>query len=215
MKEYNGKDLIDAADKVAEDILKIKRSNHHRDKFFPMLIDKMGLKIGAEIGVDKAEYTEQLLANSQLQKIYCIDSWMDDFGSDYRPGEYDPNGLNRMEEARKRLSRFEGRYEMIRATSTEAVLKIPDGSLDFCYIDGDHSLEMLFDLYAYYPKIRVGGICSGHDYKDGPKSGIKDYMGNQLDYKIKTCVDYFCQRYGMKLNIVGGRILSFWFVKNV
>jgi hypothetical protein len=61
--------------------------------------------------------------------------------------------------------------------------------------------------------VRTGGVIAGHDYKDGPKSGMKDYWGNHLDYKIETVVDYYGARYGYKVNSVGGRILSWWFVK--
>jgi hypothetical protein len=43
---------------------------------------------------------------------------------------------------------------------------------------------------------------------------MKDYFGEQLPYRVKTVVDNFCQQYGFKLKSVGGRILSFWFVKN-
>lgn len=215
-RTYYRQEFIDSVDKVAEAFLKEKNSNHHRDKFFPAMIDKLGLKVGAEIGVDKAQFSEHILGGSKLELLYCIDCWMDDFGSKYKPKEYDPVGLNRMEEARKRISKFERRYVLMRDTSANASLQIPDESLDFCYIDGDHSLEGIYtDLYAWTPKVKSGGIVAGHDYKDGPGSGIKDYWGGQLPYHIKTVVDFFCAKYGLKLNIVGGRILSWWFVKNV
>ena len=104
---------------------------------------------------------------------------------------------------------------MMRMTGEEASKQIYDDKLDFCYIDGDHSLEGIFtDLKCWITKTKIGGIMAGHDYKDGPRSGMKDYFGGQLDYKIKTVVDNFCQQYGYPLRVVGGRILSWWFIKN-
>jgi hypothetical protein len=38
--------------------------------------------------------------------------------------------------------------------------------LDFVYIDGNHSLPyVIADLAAWVPKVRPGGIVSGHDFR--------------------------------------------------
>ena len=42
---------------------------------------------------------------------------------------------------------------------------VPDGSLDFVYIDANHEQTFVTqDLRAWHPKVRAGGIMSGHDY---------------------------------------------------
>lgn len=214
--EYRNQEMVDEVDGIANEILSDKHTNHHRDKFFPMLIEKMGLKIAAEIGVDKGGFSHHLLSKTNLEKLYCIDCWMDDFGSNHRPEEYDPIGDNRMKEAMNLLSEFGNRSQFIKAFSVDASKGVPDNSLDFVYIDGDHSLEGIYnDIYAWIHKVKCGGIVSGHDFKDGPGSGIKDYSGKQLPYKVETVIRNFCQQYGFKLNTVGGRILSWWFVKTI
>jgi predicted O-methyltransferase YrrM len=39
-------------------------------------------------------------------------------------------------------------------------------SLDFVYIDGNHQYEFIkSDLENYYPRVKKGGIISGHDYE--------------------------------------------------
>jgi len=49
-----------------------------------------------------------------------------------------------------------------------------DSSVDFVYIDGNHDFEYVFsDILLWYPKIRSGGIISGHDYKDSFDSAVK------------------------------------------
>lgn len=215
--EYKNPELIESADNISKNIVDQKRSNHHRDNFFPKLIDAMDLKTGIEIGVDKGGFSNHILNRSKIQTYYCVDTWQDNFGSNYRPGEYDKDGNVRYQEARKTLCEHiqSNRAIMLRMTSLFASSSFGNQTLDFCYIDGDHSLEGIYlDLKAWVPKIKTGGIIAGHDYKDGPKSGINDYFGVQLDFHVKTAVDYFCRRYGYKVNITGGRILSWWFVKN-
>jgi len=221
--KYLNQEIITKTDEIADSFLKLKNSNKHRDKFFPYMVDTMGLNFGVEIGVDKGEFAVHFLQNTKIKKYFCIDTWQDNFGSDHvRKGcdgkYFDNNGNVRYNQASNNLKKYidENRAVMMRMTSTQAALYFKKETIDFCYIDGDHSLEGVYaDIKAWLPKIKVGGIIAGHDYKDGPRSGITGYNGGQLDYKIKTVVDYYCQRYGHKLNITGGRILSWWFVKNI
>jgi len=215
--KYENQDIVDKVDKIAEEIKAVKRSNHHRDKFFPLLIDKMGLKLGVEIGVDKGSFSNHILGKSKIETYYCIDTWQNDFGSDYKPGYFDKDGNSRMRESYDTLASYIDlkRANMIKSTGLVASKQFDTETIDFCYIDGDHSLGGIFmDIVAWTPKVKIGGIIAGHDYKDGPKSGISDFFGKQLDYKIETVVNYYCQRYGYKVHSVGGRIKSWWFVKN-
>lgn len=48
--------------------------------------------------------------------------------------------------------------------SATAASKFADGSIDILFIDGDHTLVgVLSDLERWYPKVKSGGIISGHD----------------------------------------------------
>jgi len=217
MEEYENKEIIENSDKMAEEILKEKSSNKYRDHFFPLLIDKLGLKIGVEIGVDKGGFSKNIMDRSAIERYYCIDTWQDDFGSDHRPEYFDKEGNVRFNQAKETLQQYidENKVTMIRNTGLNASKFFGTESIDFCYIDGDHSLGGIYnDIIAWTPKVKIGGIIGGHDYKDGRKSGISDYFGGQLDYKIETVVQYYGQRYGYKINTVGGRITSWWFIKN-
>lgn len=214
MQYRNNELLIDIEKRVQDSIIN-NPENKYRDKFFPKLIDLLDLKVGAEIGVDKGEFSKHLLS-SKIEKLFGIDLWMDDFGSDFQEGAYDPSGENRMKVAKDALALDieSERVTLIKLDSRNASGFFNKDSLDFCYLDGDHSLEGIYnDVYLWVPKVRVGGIVAGHDYKDGPNSGMKDYFGNQLPFRVKTVVDDFCSKYGFKVNVVGGRILSWWFVK--
>ncbi|TRZ80397.1 class I SAM-dependent methyltransferase [bacterium] len=213
--DYDNQDMVDKVDAVANMIMEGKKSKY-RDVFFPELINSLDLKMGVEIGVDEAGFSSHILTKTKIEKYYCVDNWMDGFGSNgnMRKSKFDTRGDVRYNNAVALLSQFGDRAIPLRMSSMEAVKNFNDNSLDFVYIDGDHSLGMLLDLYAWIPKMRIGGIFSGHDYKIGKNSGIRDFQGEQLDYEVKTCVDYYCKRYGYKLNTVGGLTLSWWFVKN-
>src|SRR3990167_7294613 len=53
----------------------------------------------------------------------------------------------------------------IKKTSVEAAKDFPDGSLDAVYIDAEHDEDSVRqDIQTWRPKIKPGGILSGHDY---------------------------------------------------
>ena len=57
--------------------------------------------------------------------------------------------------------------------SVEASRSFRDGSLDFCFIDADHSYQgVLADLTAWWPKMKRGSIFAGHDYNQGSHPGV-------------------------------------------
>jgi hypothetical protein len=214
---YENQELIRNADSIAAEIIKRKKHFMYRDWFFPSMINELGLKAGVEIGVDKAEFSVNVLSRCNIEKWVCIDPWIDNFGSDHKPGYYDASGNVRFEQAKANLGDFQisGRAPMMRQTSVEASMNFSPDSVDFVYIDGDHSLEGIYtDLKAWIQKVKVGGILAGHDYKDGPKSGIQDFWGGQLPYRVETVTNDFCNRNGYALRTVGGRVMSWWFLKN-
>ena len=65
---------------------------------------------------------------------------------------------------------------MLRETSGEAATRFEPESLDFVFIDGDHSYEgVLKDCRTYYPLLKNGGIFCGHDY------GFLETVKNAVD----------------------------------
>jgi predicted O-methyltransferase YrrM len=116
-----------------------------------------GFTIGAEIGVYKGEYAEILFKNIPDLKLICIDSWAQ--------GRRIPAKA----EAISRLSPYKDRLVIGHCTSLEGVKYADDNSLDFVFIDAGHSYEdVKADINAWTPKVRSGGIVSGHDYYEFP-----------------------------------------------
>ena len=126
----------------------------------PQLFKDMGFTVGAEIGVDKGEFSE-VIAKSGL-KLYSIDTWFsyDDYketrGQDVLDEIY--------EKAKRRLAPYPNCI-VIRKSSVEAAKDFEDGSLDFVYIDGNHQfMYVAEDIAIWSKKVKVGGIICGHDY---------------------------------------------------
>jgi len=68
------------------------------------------------------------------------------------------------QEARLKLAPYGTTF--IKAWSVDAAKQFPDGSISWLYIDGNHTFEgLVSDLAAWVPKVKSGGIISGHDYR--------------------------------------------------
>ena len=57
----------------------------------------------------------------------------------------------------------------MKKSSVEAAPELEDGSLDFVFIDANHSYDAVKnDIIAWAPKVRSGGVLCGHDYNSFP-----------------------------------------------
>lgn len=81
---------------------------------------------------------------------------------------------------------------VIKSRSHLAAEFFADDSVDFVFIDADHSLEAVrLDLAAWWPKVCSGGIFSGHDYRHPPvKQALDEFTTkNNIQYKTGTPVE--------------------------
>jgi hypothetical protein len=145
-----------------------------------------GYKVGAEVGVYKGEYTEMFLKKGL--KMFAIDPWI---------AYSEEHSQKRQDElfryATEQLSKYP-ECTIIRKPSLEAVKDFKDESLDFVYIDGDHSFQdCLEDMTEWAKKVRKGGIVAGHDYK-----------GHSCRY-VQPAVNYYVKEHGIELHVIGKR----------
>ena len=146
------------------------------------LIHSMNLRVGCEIGVAYGFQSIFFLENSNIEKLYSIDPYQhfpdyDDFMNFSQP--YFDVLYHRVN---LRLSVFKEKSCLLRMTSTEAAKQFNSNSLDFIYIDGDHSYKAVTaDLEAWFDKIRSGGLVSGDDYVVFPTTAraVNDFVHNQ------------------------------------
>ena len=65
-------------------------------------------------------------------------------------------------------------YNVFRMPSVEAAKKFEDESLDVVFIDLTHTYESVKeDIGLWLPKVKRGGILSGHDYEDSWPGVVK------------------------------------------
>ena len=125
------------------------------------LFAEAGFNVGAEIGVESGAYSEVLCKANPNLYLYCIDAWKPYKG--YMDYAYCATLDKAYETAIKTLSPYG--VDIIRKFSMDALQDIPDESLDFVYIDGNHTLQYVInDICEWSKKVKKGGIVSGHDY---------------------------------------------------
>jgi len=116
---------------------------------------------GVEIGVLHGDLSLYLLENYNFEHLYGIDPYLDD---DQRYQEV----LFKMRYWIKK-----GKFTLIKAKSQDVHNFFEDESLDFVFIDGDHSYEgTLSDLNLYISKVVKGGLYVAHDWKWNAFPGI-------------------------------------------
>lgn len=116
--------------------------------------------IGVEIGVQYGINARDILEKYDIKTLYLIDPYVP-YPSASGEGMARVEGWKIVEEY---LDKFRDKIVGIRKHSWDAANDIPN-ELDFVYIDGDHRYEAVKkDLELYYPKVKVGGLFSGHDY---------------------------------------------------
>lgn len=78
----------------------------------------------------------------------------------------------------KAVKRLDGlNFDWLIGFSEHRFDDIADESLDFVYIDGDHTYNfVMLDIILWTRKVRPGGIVSGHDFGlGGVKPALMDY----------------------------------------
>jgi len=120
----------------------------------------------AEVGVWKGDFAAAMLAACPSIDLYVmIDPWrhLDEWN---KPANVATDTFEAIRvEAMAKTEFAAPRRRVLRGTTLEVVDAIDDGSLDFAYIDGDHTLRgIVTDLVAMRPKIRAGGFLAGDDF---------------------------------------------------
>lgn len=157
---------------------------------------------GAEIGVFYGKMSAQLLAGHRALHLVMVDRWATP-SADTPCAKVDANFYGRPQ------ARFDAEYAramnatdfardrrtVLRVDSAEAAKQVPDGSLDFVFIDGDHSYEgCAADIAAWLPKVKPGAWLCGHDYHrpgfplEGVKKAVDEFAAGK-GMRVETDAD--------------------------
>ena len=125
---------------------------------------ELSFKKGAEIGVCTGRYSRILCDTIPGLELLGVDPYVPYKGyTDFRRQSTHDKNLALTREA---LAPHPN-YVLCMAFGHDVAKFITDGSLDFVFIDGNHKYEAVKeDISDWAPKVRKGGIVSGHDYYD-------------------------------------------------
>lgn len=142
--------------------------------------NNLGFKLGCEVGVFRGRNARAMFRAIPGLKLIGVEAF-DDQPSSTRHKTVPRYERNR-KSAHERLRNFDMTF--IEKFSEIAVQDIPYNSLDFVYIDADHSYDYcMTDIILYARRVRPGGIVSGHDY-----IGPEGYR-HKFDINVKEAVD--------------------------
>lgn len=165
---------------------------------------------GVEVGVLSGGNARQIMSQWQGRVLHLVDPWCRIDPAIYKEKQDWPVDVC-MRECEKLRDQYPDRIRLHRMFSVDAAQYFPDLSLDFVYLDGNHSYEAVTeDLNEWWDKVKTGGLFSGHDYRNE--------IGNGQHCEVRRAVDDW--RKGYPLHYTNVRIShdpgwcgSWWMIK--
>ena len=149
-------------------------------------IASMGFKKLVEVGVyrgDSLTYLAERLAKPFT--LWGVDLWEKGHGHLGYKRQVDEATRHYCEE---RCRAFGENVVLLQEASVDAATMFEDQELDFVFIDANHAYQAVkFDIIAWTPKVRPGGIIAGHDYGEpgGVAQAVKELVpGFQVERTV-------------------------------
>lgn len=136
-----------------------------RPGLWSAFLNRVDARTALEVGVFRGQFAQMLLdATPTLERYYMLDPWrhLEDWA---KPANRNDRTFERFyQEAMERTEAHAEKRVVLRGRTTEVIDEIPDESLDFAYIDGDHTLRgITIDLIRVARKVKPGGWIGGDD----------------------------------------------------
>ena len=145
--------------------------------------DLIGVEVGVCNGVTSELYAQEI---PNIKKLYAVDNYPSfvDWDGTRVTEERQAETMHRCEE---RLSKYSN-IEFVYKSSVEFGESLENDSIDFVFIDGDHSYEAtLKDIQTYWPKVKKGGVFAGHDINlTTVTKAVEEFFREKPDTKIIT-----------------------------
>lgn len=125
--------------------------------------------VGLEVGIFQAQtFCTFLQQCPKITTLYGVDNYKpsSEYVADYYSVDEKGAELSKLLAFHNvRYSGFKDKAVIYDMDSSEAISKFEDNSLDFIFLDSANTKEDYFqELNQWYPKLKVGGIFSGHDW---------------------------------------------------
>lgn len=164
--------------------------------------------VGVEVGSLYGEYAREIMAKWNGKVLHLLDPWEVQSPEIYRePWVVGMDWGQAYESCLGMTHMYPGRISLIRGYSPWESARFADGFLDFVYIDARHDLSAVrADLQAWWPKVKSGGLFSGHDFRT-------EHNESQC-CDVKQAVTEFASANALKIHVTTGPgDLSWWIIK--
>lgn len=144
----------------------IKSANRY--EMWARFINQNKLTHIAEVGVYRGDFAKYILANCPIvKKYYMIDPWRP-LANWNKPANHDKTKFESFyKETLEKTEFAKEKRVILNAKTTEIINKINDHSLDFAYIDADHTLKgITIDLISFWDKVKRTGVIVGDDFNN-------------------------------------------------
>jgi predicted O-methyltransferase YrrM len=138
------------------------------------------VEIGCYQGGSTVRLVQAILEAKKNIKVYCVDIWDNFIAPGVTGSIFNTFWQN--------IVTYCGEYIVrpIQFDSSTAAMLFEDESIDFCFIDGDHSRKgFTKDLVAWLPKIKKGGWIGGHDYNQEVEKVCHEILEDQRGLKVE------------------------------
>ena len=137
-----------------------------------LFITEFNFKSGVEIGVNEGDNIFKITESNSKLKIYGVDPYkVQKENTLYEKNineEYNDESLSIIKRKILKESLKYPNLEIIVDRSDNASKQFDKESIDFVFIDGDHSYESVkTDINCWEPKVKEDGLIMGHDYNWG------------------------------------------------
>jgi Methyltransferase domain len=175
-----------------------RRRRQERERLLSMLPEH---GVCAEVGTWRGDFAATILASRAPTQLYLVDPWehreedtyaQASFGGNAQGGQTALDAIHDSVVARFRAEIDAGRVIVRRQRSVPAAAAFAEASLDWVYIDADHSYEgVKGDLESYYRTVKPGGFLAGDDYghvgswfEDGVTRAVDEFAGRCAELKV-------------------------------
>lgn len=124
------------------------------------------VEVGSFKGRSTAYLAEEIKRRQKPIKFYACDTWTGTPGHKFLGEQVAAAGGSTFPIWRDNMQRagVASYVEALPTSSPAAAAGFADGSIDFVWIDGDHSAAAVeADILAWWTKLKPGGIMAGHD----------------------------------------------------
>jgi hypothetical protein len=149
------------------------------------------VEVGSWKGKSAAYLAVEIINSKKDIKLDCVDTWKG--SSEHVDNEYvKSNSLYKL--FIENTSSLSSVINPIRMDSVSASKIYEDNSIDFVFIDANHDYDSVKeDISVWFPKVKVGGVIAGHDYKYGWKDvdkAVNEFFAGKNILASESCWVY-------------------------